>query len=171
MSAQPAQIILDCPRCCAEGRLHAFSHIADGVCFLCRGARTIKRRPGIATGPVKSTIPQKTLDAAQSAMILAAIPFERSPEWTPGEEIDCSAIVVRQNGGFVLDIRIVALIADDYMPDSDPYPCGRVSGRVHFSGRPGAWTVDAVSDGLRPYLTPKAALALLVAIERPAAAR
>lgn len=166
MSAQPAQVILDCPRCCAEGRFQAFAHIADGVCFLCRGAKTIKRRPGVVTGPTKSSIPYKALDAAQTAIILSAIPYKRSPNWSPGDEIDCSAIVSRQNGAFVLDIRIAAMESDEYLPDSDPFPCHRVGGAIHFTGRPGAWTVDAVSDGLRPYLSLRAALALLAAIER-----
>jgi hypothetical protein len=32
---------IDCPRCDAKGFLKEFSHIANGRCFLCAGAKTI----------------------------------------------------------------------------------------------------------------------------------
>ena len=32
---------VECPKCCGTGRLEAFYHVANGVCFCCNGQRTI----------------------------------------------------------------------------------------------------------------------------------
>lgn len=36
--------VVECPKCTGQGRFEHFAHIADGVCFLCGGARQIEIR-------------------------------------------------------------------------------------------------------------------------------
>jgi hypothetical protein len=40
--ALPADCVIDCSRCAANGRLDRYAHVHGGVCFLCQGT---KRRP------------------------------------------------------------------------------------------------------------------------------
>ncbi|RUR74883.1 hypothetical protein PCC6912_50610 [Chlorogloeopsis fritschii PCC 6912] len=36
--------LIECPRCCGQGYIQAYSHIKGGVCFLCAGAKVIELR-------------------------------------------------------------------------------------------------------------------------------
>lgn len=39
--ASPETFTAECPKCLGKGAIAAFSHVANGVCFMCRGTRTV----------------------------------------------------------------------------------------------------------------------------------
>lgn len=39
--ASPETFTAECPKCLGKGSIAAFSHVANGVCFMCKGTRTV----------------------------------------------------------------------------------------------------------------------------------
>ena len=76
MSATPnasPTVTIDCPRCCAHGSIVAFSHIANGVCFLCAGSKRIDVAAGSEAAVNAETVARATAQAARRNEWIASI--------------------------------------------------------------------------------------------------
>lgn len=40
-TSKAEKIAIQCPKCCGQGSIDAFGHVANGICFCCKGARVV----------------------------------------------------------------------------------------------------------------------------------
>lgn len=147
------KITTECHRCQGTGALRHLAHIAGGLCFLCGGTgrRQSEIKPSSSVADAK---PCKVLGAEQGAAILAHVDLSATAGWCPSMEPCALAHITRD--GAVLELSVDIEAGGERL----------IGGMIRFSGRRGAWTIEAISDGLRWALPPARAAQLLTAIER-----
>lgn len=170
MSAPTAaleSVTYGCLKCCGSGRLPTFRHIENGVCFTCGGTGlvTSKRRPVDVVPVIDPNHTDKKLSAAQVDTIRDAVEEARDYNEALGAVVWYASIsrTRRPDGA---DYTLWVNADEIRTQHGENIRVGLVAGRVHFTGRPGAWADVRVSGDLCGRITKAQAAALLDAIAR-----
>jgi hypothetical protein len=137
---------ITCPKCAGAAKIHGFSHVEHGRCFRCNGSGQVKASPPsdrvtVSVGPDGARY--KRLSPEQAGAFLAA------GNYAVGH--DCILTIKAGPGGGRFE-----LMAE--LSEEGEKICG---GTLWFTGRPGAWRVESISDSLRHRFTKTKAGALL----------
>lgn len=100
----------ECPRCVGHKRIERWSHIANGVCFLCAGAGRVKARQSATRRHARSNRVDHHLIAAGCEWVFRCFAAEQATDYTPGRAA-CVILSVRRLGALDAGQKRFAFLA------------------------------------------------------------